>query len=181
MYNELYEIWRQEIENAELEKLPADFYPRIAEYISRLKEEKRMLDKKTVKARLLKNEMRNVKLMLNDLIQARYKKLVENAASGQKAPPGSLTTEEEKTYGVSTFVEAHQNFMKSVLQGHVPKVDVDKKHRRTVLRFLSDVPAIIGADMEMYGPFKVEDVASLPIENARILVKQGLAGRVETN
>ena len=33
--------------------------------------------------------------------------------------------------------------------------------------------------MKTYGPFIVEDVASLPVENARILVKQGLAVLVE--
>jgi len=47
------------------------------------------------------------------------------------------------------------------------------------LRFLRDIPAIIGADMKTYGPFNAEDVASLPAENAKILAKQGLAERVE--
>jgi DNA replication initiation complex subunit (GINS family) len=46
---------------------------------------------------------------------------------------------------------------------------------------LKEVPAIIGADMKTYGPFKVEDVAALPVENTKILVKQGLAERVETD
>ena len=53
------------------------------------------------------------------------------------------------------------------------------KTRRVVLRFLKDVPAIIGADMKTYGPFSTEDVASVHIDNARILVKQGLAVLVE--
>jgi DNA replication factor GINS len=48
------------------------------------------------------------------------------------------------------------------------------------MRFLKDVPAIIGADMKTYGPFKTEDVASLPVENTKILKKQGLAENVET-
>ena len=61
------------------------------------------------------------------------------------------------------------------------KVDVGQEHKRAVLRFLKDVPAIIGADMKTYGPFKVEDVASLPIENAKVLIKQGLAEKVEAN
>jgi len=33
--------------------------------------------------------------------------------------------------------------------------------------------------MKSYGPFLVEDVASVPLENARILIKQGLAKAVE--
>ena len=39
----------------------------------------------------------------------------------------------------------------------------------------------MGADMKSYGPFKVEDVASLPVENAKMLVKQGLAVQVEVS
>jgi DNA replication initiation complex subunit (GINS family) len=58
---------------------------------------------------------------------------------------------------------------------------VEKVHRRVVLRFVKPVPAVIGADMKTYGPFLVEDVASLPVENAKILVKQGFAQMVEVS
>jgi DNA replication initiation complex subunit (GINS family) len=47
------------------------------------------------------------------------------------------------------------------------------------LRFVKAVPAVVGVDMKTYGPFMVEDVASVPVENAKILVKQGLAEKVE--
>jgi len=182
MYNELYEAWKQELENIELERLPSDFYCRIADYLRRLKEEGRMLDKRTVKARLLKNEIQNVKRMVHELIQGRYRKLVRKMAKDEKVPSNVLTDEEEKIYkSVSPFAEAYQSFAKSILHGHTSKIDAEQKRKRTALRFLNDVPAIIGADMETYGPFKVEDIASLPVENAKILVKQGLAEKVEVN
>lgn len=180
MYNELYEIWKQELENSELAKLPSDFYSRIADYLRKLKEESRMLDKRTIKAILLKSEMRNVKRMLRELTRIRYRKLVKKTAEGQKIPPDFLTIEEERICtGVLPLAEAYRRFAKNLLQGNVSKVSVEQKHKRAVLRFLGDVPTIIGADMKTYGPFKVEDLASLPIENAKILVKQGLAERVE--
>ncbi|MCK5593222.1 DNA replication complex GINS family protein [Candidatus Bathyarchaeota archaeon] len=180
MYTELYEAWRGEVENVELGKLSTDFYSRIAGYLRRLKEEGRMLDKRTVKARLLKSEMRNVKRMVDELVQARYGKLVKKAAKGENFSSGSLTVEEKKIYlGILPFAEAYQSFVKNIFRGYSLKVNVDQKHKKAVLRFLKEVPAIIGADMETYGPFKVEDVASLPVENAKILVKQGLTERVE--
>jgi len=180
MYDELYEIWRKELESANLEKLAPDFYSRMADYLRRLKEESRMLDKRTVKASLLKNELQNVKCMLRGLIWARYRKLIKKAAEGQKVPSGSLTVEEEKMHaGVFPTAAAYQNFAKNLLQGRVPNMNVELEHKRTVLRFLRDIPAIIGADMKTYGPFNAEDVASLPAENAKILAKQGLAERVE--
>jgi len=182
MYNELYESWKRELENIELERLPSDFYCRIADYLKRLKEEGRMLDKKTVKARLLKSEMQHVKRMVHELIQERYGKLVRKMAKDEKVPSDVLTAEEEKVYkSTSPFAEAYQSFAKSIVHGHVSKVDVEQKRKRAALRFLKNVPAIIGADMETYGPFKVEDIASLPVENAKILVKQDLAEKVEIN
>ena len=54
-------------------------------------------------------------------------------------------------------------------------------HKRATLRFVKNIPAIMGADLKSYGPFIVEDVASLPVENARMLVKQGLAVMVDVS
>ena len=180
MYNELYEIWKRELESAEFERIPSDFYSRMAEYLRRLKEESRMLDGKTVKSNLLKNEMQNVKRLLRQLILARYKKLVIKASEGQKIPSDCLASQEKRIYeGFLPLAEAYQRFVKSLLLGNVLEMDVKPNHKRTVVRLLRDVPAIIGADMKPYGPFKVEDVASIPIENVNILVKQGLAERAE--
>jgi len=47
------------------------------------------------------------------------------------------------------------------------------------LRFVKEIPAIVGSDMKTYGPFEPEDIATLPLENARILIKQGVAVEVE--
>jgi DNA replication initiation complex subunit (GINS family) len=67
------------------------------------------------------------------------------------------------------------------MQGQTAKVDAEVSHKRMTLRFTKSIPAIIGLDMKTYGPFMVEDVASLPVENAKILVKQGLAVLVEVS
>ena len=182
MYNDLYEIWKRELESSELEKLPPDFYSRVTDYLRKLREESRMLDKKTVKARLLKSEMRNVKRMLRELIRTRYKKLIRKMAKGEKVSLDVLTVEEQKIYtGASPLAEAYQSFVENLLRGNVLKMGVGREHKRAVLRFLRDVPAIIGTDIKTYGPFKVEDVASLPIENAKVLIKQGLAEKIELN
>lgn len=180
MYNELYEVWRQELENVELVRLPDNFYSRVADYLRRVREESRMLDKRALKAVLLRKEWQNVKHMLRELIQARYKKLVKKVAKGEKIPIDVLTAEEKKiSAGVSPFAEAYRSFAKSLIQGQPLKIKIEKERKIVVLRFLKDVPAIIGSDMKTYGPFKAEDVASLPVENAKILVKQGLAEKIE--
>lgn len=179
MYNDLYEIWKRELENAELQKLPSDFYSQVIDYMRKISEESRMLDKKTVKANLLEKERQNVKLMLHELIHARYKKLIQKVAKGEKIPVDALTIDEKKIFAEVSFAEAYRNFARNLIHGRFLKVNVEKEHKVVVLRFRKDVPAIIGSNMKTYGPFKIEDVASLPLENARILVKQGLAEKVE--
>ncbi|MGD0494545.1 MAG: hypothetical protein ABSB28_00720 [Candidatus Bathyarchaeia archaeon] len=181
MYNELYEAWKLELENIELEELPADFYSRAAEYMKRLREESRMLDKRTLKTNLLEEEMRNAKHMVHELIQTRYRKIMSKVAKGEEIAPNFLAPEEKTAYSrLSPLAEAFQGFAKEIVRGHIPKIKIEGEHRRAILRFLKDVPAIIGADMKTYGPFKNEDVASLPVENTKILKKQGLAENVET-
>jgi len=180
MYNELYEAWKRETESSELGKLPPDFYANVAEYLRKLREEGRMLDKRTVKANLLSKEMQNVKRMVHEVVQSRYRKLVKKVAKSEKVPSEFLAAEEERIcQGVLPFAEAFQNFAREILRGHTSKVSLEQERRKPVLRFLKDVPAIVGADMKTYGPFKVEDVASLPVENAKILIKQGLAEKIE--
>ena len=163
-------------------KLPPDFYVRIADYLKRIAEENGALDKKSVKISLLDHEMQNVKRMLDELIWARYNKLIKLITQNQKLPSELLTVEEAKiSESFVAFSDAYQKFAKNLMLGQTVKAEVQDVSKRVILRFTKSIPAIIGADMKPYGPFKVEDVASLPANNAKILVKQGLAVLVEVS
>lgn len=180
VYDELYEAWRREKENAEVQPLPKDFFVRLAQYVKRLREEGRMLDEKTTRGKLLLRESKNVKKLCEELILLRYEKVLKKVASGETVAKEGLTGKEERLYAeIASSVESYQSFLKDVVGGRSPSVEVKEKAKKPVLRFLQEIPAIIGADMKPYGPFKPEDVASVPAENAKILVKQGLAVEVE--
>ncbi|MCK5627933.1 hypothetical protein KAI12_00565 [Candidatus Bathyarchaeota archaeon] len=180
MYSELFSAWKQEIAEIELIKLPSNFYKRLAEYLKRIEEESRMIDKKTMKANLLMHEAQNVKRMVQDLVWIRYKKLISKTAEPVEVPLNLLTPEEEKVCeSLIPLVEAYRRFVKNLLCGRIIKLDIDKMGKKTVLRFIEEIPAIIGSDMATYGPYDKEDVASLPIENAIVLVKRGLAEIIE--
>lgn len=181
IYEELFGIWKKERESKDLVQIPPDFYMHAAEYIKRLKEEERMLDKKTVKASLLAEEHRNVKRMIRELIRMRYEKIVRMLARGEKPPADALAPQEERIIsGSLNFAETFRSLAKDVLQGRLSSSNPQEPHKRILVRFLKDIPSIVGADMKIYGPFKCEDVASLPIENAKILIKQELAKAIET-
>ena len=182
-YDELFEIWKNEkVNENEIQLLPNDFYSRIAVYIKKMKEENRMLDRKTTKAKLLENEFRNTKIMVGELFLLRYRKFQGMDFSKEIISKNALTEEEKKLYGeVSSFVEACNVFYKNLLCGRLSKIEKGGQKMMIVLRFVKEIPALVGADMKTYGPFNPEDIATLPPENARILIKQGVAVQVDPN
>jgi len=178
MYEELYEIWKKEITSSELVKLPPDFYSKTAQYLKKISEESRMLDRKTMKMKLLKKEMKNVRKMIYKVILTRYNKLVVKLAKGENISINLLTPEEKQVFSnFSSLGETWFNFLDKILQGQELKPEIKQK-KRGVFRFLKDIPTIVGSDLKTYGPFKTEDVGSLPFENSKILVKKGLARKI---
>jgi DNA replication factor GINS len=193
MYNGLYVAWQREIDDPTLGGLPLDFYAKIAEYLRRIKEEEKVFDKKSVKMNLLEHESLNVERMLEELLGARYRKIIRTVTKSQKLPSELLTVEEARMCETfADFTKMYRKFADNLMQGLIdesakvatkvePKVEVTLTHKRSTVRFLKNIPAIMGADMKSYGPFVAEDVASLPPQNAQILVKQGLAVLVEVS
>jgi len=180
LYDELYEAWKKEKENVEIQRLPKDFYAKIADYVKKIREERRMLDKKTTKAKLLNREFKSVKTMAEELIRLRYDKALKKSLAREIVPREVLTEEEEKLYGeILPLSEAYQAFLKDILQGRLARIEREEKPKKILLRFVQEIPAIVGSDMKTYGPFEPEDIATLPSENARILIKQGVAAEVE--
>ncbi len=180
MYNRLHEAWKKERENTEIQKLTRAFYAKLADYVKKMKEERRMLDKKTLKGKLLEREYRNAKKMIEELVQLRYRKALRKAVAGKAVPKEFLTGEEAKLHGeILPITEAYQAFVEDILRGRISDIERKGKSKKMLVRFLREIPAIIGSDMKTYGPFKSEDIATLPIENARALVKQGVVVEVE--
>jgi DNA primase small subunit len=181
LYNELYELWRKEKETLDIQRISKNFYPQIAFYIKKSKEEKRMLDKKTTKAKLLDCESKNVKFMVGDLFALRHKKLQETGLSRRRIARDALTKEEEKLYvDVFSLTEEYHDFSRNILRGQLSNIEKGAKSVVNVLRFVQEIPALIGSDLKTYGPFCPEDIATLPIENARVLIEQGVAVKVDS-
>lgn len=182
MYNKLYDAWKKEKESSEIQKLSKTFYAGLANYMKRIREEGRMLDRKTTKARLMAHEFENAKRLVKELVRLRYDKALRNAASGKSMPVDTLTEEEERLHGeILPLAESYKHFLTDILRGRVSRIEKEETPKKLQLvRFLQEIPAIVGADMKTYGPFKAEDIATLPSENARVLIKRAAAIEIET-
>ncbi|MEM3466985.1 MAG: hypothetical protein QW702_04215 [Candidatus Bathyarchaeia archaeon] len=177
MYDELLEFWRRERENIGLQSLPKDFYARLADYMRRIREERRMMDEESLRGKLLQKEEENVRKMIGELIRMRHDKILQLVISGEIVPLTALTEEEESFYSnLSAHSEAYRSLLDDIMQGRKPR-KINRRETKGFLtvRIVKEIPQIVGVDMKIYGPFKPEDIATLPEENARALIKQGAA------
>ncbi len=181
MYDELFDAWREEKHNPELQKLPSNFYDRLAKYIKRIREEKRMLDEKTIRGKLLQREEENVGRLTEELVRTRYKKISNSVYSGGSPLSSSMTQEEMSLFKkILDSYDSYHDLTKSLLQGQIPKETKSRTKGLKVVRFIREMPQLIGSDLETYGPFRQDEIATLPDENARNLIKQGIAAEIET-
>src|SRR5919108_746581 len=75
----------------------------------------------------------------------------------------------------------YDRMKQDLLQGREPRISVSKGRQFALIRFVRDVPPIIGVDLKTHGPFHKEDVARLPQENAEGLIRQGAAVEVRAS
>src|SRR5208337_3486818 len=102
--------------------------------------------------------------------------IVNAARDGTEISTNDLTDEEKRL--VKHFNESLSNYKeheKAKQGGSLAEDQADL----SVVRFLDKVPEIVGVDLKIYGPYKKEDVGSLPNQNAQALIKQGLAKEID--
>jgi DNA replication initiation complex subunit (GINS family) len=115
-----------------------------------------------------------IERLLGELRQTRTQKIIAAAQNRIPIQTASLTEEE------LAVLEKINQWLSSVdrqLPASPKKEDLGEELR--VVRFLEDIPEIVGVDLRIYGPFKKEDVASIPSPNAQALEKQGAAKVIE--
>ncbi|MFL6478260.1 MAG: hypothetical protein ACJ707_05520 [Nitrososphaera sp.] len=173
---DIYKILEKEIETPTLQSISPYTFQRIAETLSSLKSEAYEGVEAKVRDRMV--EMIEVSSML--VMETRQAKI----SSSEEILDYSKLTDEEKYIidGKRELNKRTNEVMAALLKGR-PKVleSISVKVRLTqiVVRFLRPIEAFVGIDMNKYGPYAQEDVASLPFENARSIIDGG--GAIEVN
>jgi DNA replication factor GINS len=95
-----------------------------------------------------------------------------------------LTEEEKYILDAEKESERRRNDILLAITKGRPKVleSISKRVRSTyiVIRFLEPMEQFMGVDLKRYGPFRREDVAVLPFENARSLIENNHAMEVQS-
>ena len=199
-YHVLNESWKRERQRREIQPLPEGFYSAMATYITQLREHSRTTDKTSLRDKLIDKEREHAEKMLQELNQIRLEKLVTAELNGVPTEPLNLTVEEkilqvELRRLLATYTQSLKQALKvreqrieppSITTSPITPFSIPPQQLENlpqefkIIRFLQPLPAIMGVDMKTYGPFKAEDVASIPTQNAENLIRKGIAKVVET-
>ncbi|MFA5797597.1 MAG: hypothetical protein WC916_06220 [Candidatus Woesearchaeota archaeon] len=202
-YDILFDILRSEKSREELQLLDEHFYTHVAEYIK--EKEVVLLHSQTPVAEreLTRIQLGNVRKLLQELYDRRERKIITLALYKTKTHHDVIQTNhlllEEKGFFESMnalFAEFHQTVFDQITLGkapihvafeHVsptsgqtalPTVIPDDDSAIISIRFIKPVPKFLGPELESYGPFEPEDIASLPSRIAQILLGKGRAERI---
>jgi DNA replication factor GINS len=181
----------KEINSDSLQSLPLDIYHKVTIRIASLRgfsEEKGAEENITHKQiELLSNTIRL-------LFEARYAKIrgaIRNENSSSKFENGldrvdysRLTNEEKFILDGKRETGKRIDMVFTAIQTGRPVV-LDKisnilKHKRVPVRLTKSIDQFMGIDMVTYGPYREDDIALLPLENARALIQNGFAEEIQT-
>ena len=172
--NSLHNTVLRETENDSLSEIKPTFYRNLSDFIGNLRKQEFDGVENKIKDTMI--EMATELTLL--LIHIRLEKIsnsidydTSHLLDEEKFILDSQEEQNERTEMIlSATINGKSKFLELLAENH--------KIKKVVIRFLSEVDEIIGADLEKYGPFKAEDIATIPYENAQALIAKNIASKV---
>ena len=172
--NLVYALTLKEIQNNDIQHLNPDFYKTLSLFLGKLKtEEYDGLEAKT------KTKLVNLTSSLTSLlINIRLEKISRDKNSNRK---NFLDGEKFIVDSNQEMAERKDLVIQSIINGKsklLESITTDYKTKPTIIRFLKETEQILCVDSEKYGPFKPEDIATLPNEDAQQLISKNIATKI---
>jgi DNA replication initiation complex subunit (GINS family) len=194
-YETLFELLRREKERSELQKLDSSFFANVLRY---LKDKQAIISKQQTdlfsleEKKKTQEQLGNVKRIIKELYNKREKKIISLAIDKSKNKAAiidnSVFLKQEKELFDNTVKILNMNrdnVLFNIMELKEPaslegvsverkevKIEKEEKKDTKLVRFLSAVPKFVGKELEEYGPFEEEDIASLPVEIADVLINK---------
>ena len=172
--SKLHHIVLRETESDAIQEIDVNFYREISDFIGNLKKQEFDGVESKIKNSLIQMATDLTSLLI-DIRLSKISKLdegdYENLLDEEKFILDSEEEKKERTEMIlSATINGKSKFLESLSQNH--------KTKTVVVRFLKEVDEILGADLERYGPFKIEDIATIPYDNAQALISKNIATKV---
>ena len=157
-----------------VQEVDPNLYHNIAEFLGNLKNH----DYDGVESKITESLVK----MITDMTSILLKIRIEKATSLDEIDYSNLLDEERFILDSEDELRQRKDtILSATLNGRLKLLEtVGHNHRvrSIVIRFLKSIDQIIGTDLQTYGPFEAEDVATLPFENARSLIEKKVAVKV---
>lgn len=187
----LRDLQQKERMGPELQEIDKDFYKRVAEYVAR-------------KTKLANNEFsdeREFQKMLpviRDIFNRRETKIalaaIKAARSAETTMANLLPEEESLFIAIRHSLDKSRDMLESIVTGRdmpsfvevpVPKKEVHEESKeeqeeqvvvsKISMKVLEDIPSFVAEDLNVYGPWKKDEVVSCPEKACEMFVGMGKA------
>ena len=172
--NSLHHIVLRETESDSILEIDPTFYRNLSDFIGNLRKQEFDGTENKIKDTMIEMAIELTSL----LIKIRLEKILKSSdleishlLDEEKFIFDSQENGQERIEMIiSAIINGKSKFLESLAQNH--------KTKKVVIRFLNEVDEIVGADLEKYGPFRTEDIATIPYENAQALIAKNIATKV---
>jgi len=172
--NSLYGVLFRETENETIQELDSNFYISTSEFIGKLKSEDYDGVEAKIKTVLVNLTSEMITLLLKIRLEKASKSTFEDSSNLLDTEKFILSVRDEIDERKEMILSATLNGKSKFLESTTKKYKI----KLVAVRFLKEMDQIVGADLEKYGPFKAEDVASIPFENAQALFAKKIATKI---
>ncbi len=170
----LHQTVLRETDNDSILEINPNFYRNLSDFIGNLRKQEFDGVENKIKNALIEMATELTSLLIHirlDKISKSSNLEIGNLLDEEKFILDSQEEQKERIEMIlSATINGKSKFLESLAQNH--------KTKKIVIRFLKEVDEIVGADLEKYGPFKTEDVATIPYENAQALIAKNAATKV---
>jgi len=172
--NSLHAMVLRETESDSIQEIDPNFYRNLSDFIGDLKKQEFDGIESKIKQSLIDMASDLTSLLLQNRLEKTTRSDDIDFTNLLDEEKFILDSEEQKRERTEMILAATINgkskFLESLSQNH--------KTKTVILRFLKDVDEIVGVDLEKYGPFQPEDVATIPYENAQALIAKKVATKI---
>ena len=193
-YETLYELLMREKSRSELQKLGDDFFNDVIKYV---KDKKEILESQKNKENVFASreierttkQLDSIYRILKELYEKRENKILTlallNSRDDSKIDMSILLPDEIKFYeGIKNNLNLYRKgILGNLLEGKLPVLEEPKVIKsdfkdKMLIRFINSVPKFVGSNGFVYGPFEEENIANLPLDIAKLLIKKERAEEI---
>tara|TARA_B100000530_G_scaffold317469_1_gene248524 strand:+ start:406 stop:957 length:552 start_codon:yes stop_codon:yes gene_type:complete len=168
----LHVVVLHEFQTEEIQELNTNFFRNLSNFIGNLKNEEYDGIENKTKKQIISLTTNLTELLIN--------KRLEKMSS--ESSYNILTDEEKFVIDSNEELNERKNMIISgIINGKSKFLEITSTKHKTkpvTVRFVKEFDEIVGVDLEKYGPFKPEDIATIPNENAQALISNGVALKV---